>query len=188
MNQFEYLLMFASVILAMAVSDVITSLNRLLSAGARIRWDWLSPLAATLAFLKIVNQWWAWFGASTFAGAMTFGMFLGVLVSAVLLFLLAASALPDSLEEGADLRAYYQNTARRFWLLFAAHIAVEFAVSDWLQVSLLHARFSLNSPLYLLPLVGVALAIWRNRIVHTVSLVALIGLYAGHSFSHALGQ
>jgi hypothetical protein len=180
--------MFASIILAMAVGDVITSLNRLLSAGARIRWDWLSPLAATLAFLKIVKQWWAWFGGASFAGGMTFGMFLGVLVSAVLLFLLAASALPDSLDEGTDLRDYYHATARRFWLLFAAHVAVEFAIADWLQVSLLHARFTLNSPLYLLPLVGVALAIWRQRTLHTIGLLALIGLYAGHSFTHVLGQ
>jgi hypothetical protein len=55
MGQFEYLLILASVILGLAVSDIAVSLNRLLEV--RVRWDWLAPLAAVLAFLKITAQW-----------------------------------------------------------------------------------------------------------------------------------
>src|SRR4051812_33565091 len=109
MGAFEYLLMFASVILALALSDVAISLNRLLGAVDKVEWDWLAPLAAMVAFLKIVNQWWVWFAGKAVATDMTYGMFLGVLVSAVLLFLMCAASLPDSLDQPEDrnLASYY---------------------------------------------------------------------------------
>jgi hypothetical protein len=95
MGTFEYLLLFAAVILGLAISDLAISLHRLLNAAGRVRWDWLSPMAAALAFVRIVTQWWTWHDAERIAGGLTFGMFLGILISATLLFLMAAVALPD---------------------------------------------------------------------------------------------
>jgi carboxymethylenebutenolidase len=45
MNQFGYLLGFAPAIVALAVPDVIISLNRLLAAGPKVHRDWLAPPA-----------------------------------------------------------------------------------------------------------------------------------------------
>ena len=121
MRPFEYLLLFAVVILGLAVSELAINLNRLLKAKSLVRWDVLAPLAALVAFLKIVTQWWVWFQAEAVANAMTFEMYLVVLIEAVLLFLLAGVTLPGEVpEQGISLRDSYESIRQRFWLLFAA--------------------------------------------------------------------
>ena len=80
MAPFEYLLLFAAVVLGLAVCELAIGLNRLLAFGGAVKWDWLTPLAALLAFLKIVTQWWNWHGAVALAAGMTFEMYLLVLV------------------------------------------------------------------------------------------------------------
>jgi hypothetical protein len=188
LSPFEYLLTFTSVILGLAVSDIAVSLNRLLEAGRRVKWDWLAPLAAMVAFLKIVTQWWGWFGAAGAAKGVTFEMYLGLLISTVLLFLLAASTLPGSLDEGeTDLRAYYSSISTRFWLLFAAHWIVSNAVSTWIQIEVEHAVWAF-SPLYLVPLAAVALAFVRSRWLQGAALIALIVLGVAQFAGHGLGR
>jgi len=189
LGQFEYLLLFLAIVLGLAVTDLCTSLNRLLGAGAKVRWDWLAPLAAIVAFLKIVTQWWSWFTAAPIAKALTFEMFVGLLVSVVLLFLLASVSLPDNLEDEAiDLRAYYAQVSRRYWLLFAAHFALSNAVSVWIQMQVEGARLSLSSPTYLILPGAIALAFIRNRLVHGACFIALIATYLIQFAGHGLGQ
>ena len=189
MNSFEYLLSFASVILALAVCDLAVSLNRLLEAGAKVAWDWLTPFAAFVAFLKIVTQWWGWFGAAPLAQGVTFGMFLCVLIATVLLFLMAAASLPDRIEvDGLALRKYYAESHRRFWLLFAAHWTVSTATTVWIAAAVGKANLPAASPIFLIVPLALLLAFIGNRLLHIVCLVGLVALYVWQSFSHALGQ
>src|SRR5262249_6426947 len=138
LNPFEYLLVLAAVILGLAISDLAVSANRLLEAGDRVKWDWLAPLAAVVAFFKIVTEWGGWVDAEAFCKRVAFEMCVGVLVSAVLLFLLAGAAFPDQIEKGDrfDLADYYRRIVRRYWLIFAAHLLVSFAVSIWVQMTI----------------------------------------------------
>jgi hypothetical protein len=186
MGQFEYLLILASVILGLAVSDIAVSLNRLLEV--RVRWDWLAPLAAVLAFLKITTQWWGWYSGVASAKGMTFENYVAVLVSAVLLFLMAAASLPDRLEESPfDLRAYYARTSRRYWLLFASQTSVANATALWINFGVSGQIPSL-SPFLLIGPAAVVLAFIRYRLLHALCLVVLIGYYATQLFGHRLGQ
>jgi hypothetical protein len=188
MGPFEYLLMFASVILALALTDVAVSLNRLLGAADKVKWDWLAPLAALVAFLKIVNQWWVWFAGKAVATDMTYGMFLGILVSAILLFLMCAAALPDALDEPGDLdlRAYYGRVSRRYWLLFAGHWLTANGTSIWIQIVIEKARFAAVSPAYLILPIALALAFFRDRRLHGAGLIAFALLYLAFPFAHRL--
>lgn len=175
--------------LGLAVTDLCTSLNRLLGAGAKVRWDWLAPLAAIVALLKIVTQWWSWFYAAPIAKGVTFQMFVALLAAAVLLFLLAAVALPDRIaDEAIDLRAYYARVSRRYWLLFAAHFALSSTVTLWVQVQVEGARLSLLAPGYLILPAAIALAFIRNRLLHAVCLLALICFYLAQFAARGLGQ
>ena len=70
MAPFEYLLLFASVVLGLALAELAVGVNRLLRDWDRVKWDWLAPLAAILAFLKIVTQWWIWHGVERFAAGL----------------------------------------------------------------------------------------------------------------------
>ena len=185
MAPFEYLLVLASVILGLAVAELAIGLNRLLRApGAR--WDWLAPLAAALAFLKIVTQWWSWHAAAGYAGALTFEMFLAVLVGATLLFLLAAAPLPEPGDEATDLRAHWHQVSPRFWTLFALHWALATATSLWVQVALMHARLSLLSPVFLVLPAAVALIFVRARWAQALGLIGFSLIYLAQYFGHSL--
>lgn len=185
MTPFEYLLLFAAIILGLAITDLATSIHRLLAAGRRVRWDWLAPMAALVAFLKIVTQWWSWYGVAKIAAGLTFEMFLGVLAASVLLFLLAAAALPDDFgEQAVDLRQYYARVSRRYWLLFVAHWILVNTVDIWAQVAIAKAHLDLIQPGLLVLPVALLLAFTRNRALHTLCLAGFVVVYV-HQY---LGQ
>ena len=187
MGPLEYLLLFAAIILGLAVADLATSLHRLLGAGARVAWDWLAPLAALVAFLKIVTLWWSWFGIDKLARGLTWEMFLGFLAGTVLLFLMAATALPDEVPDGTiDLRAHYAAVQRRYWILFAAEWLLMNLLTVWAQVQILGAHFQALSPAYLVLPLAVSLIFVRNRWWHTACLVGLAVIYVGQFAGHAL--
>lgn len=179
MSPFEYLLTFAAVVLGLAISDLATSLNRLLHAGTRVTWGLLTPLACLVAFLKIITQWWTWYAAQSYAQAASFEMFIVVMIGAVLLFLLAATLLPDAPagHDRIDLPAHFSRVQRRFWLLFVAHWVIMNGVAIWAEMQLQGARLNLMSPGYLIPFAALALAFIRVRWAQAGSLVALIVIY-----------
>jgi hypothetical protein len=183
---FEYLLLFAAVILGLAISDLAVSLHRLLNAADRVRWDALPLLAAALAFERIVIQWWTWHAADRIAAGLTFAMFLGILVSTVLLFLMAAVALPDETGDEVDLRAYYGRVRRRYWLLFGAQWVTLNLVSTWAQHAIYKARVDLLSPLWLIVPITVALALTPNRLVQALGLLGFMIFYTALLFGQTL--
>jgi len=183
---FEYLLLFAAVILGLAISDLAISLHRLLNAAERVRWDVLPLLAGALAFERIVVEWWTWHGAEGMANGLTFGMFLGVLISATLLFLMAAVALPDEVGGDIDLRAHFNRTQRRYWLLFAAQWLTLNIVSIWAQININKVHLALLSPLLMILPIAVALAFIRIRAVQILALLGFLTLYTTLLFRQTL--
>ncbi len=187
MGPFDYLLTFAAIVLALAVSDIVLSLHRLLAAGTRVRWDWLAPLAGLTAFLKILTQWWAWYPVRHEAEQITFELFALLVASVAVLFLLAATALPDEVGEG-DLRGYFERVSRRYFLLLALHYPLV-----WLFVWGLSARsglapFQPQNPGNLVPFLALGLAFWRNRWAQGIFLTVLCLLYLWQGFGHPLPE
>ncbi len=119
MSAFEYTSVMASIIIGLALVDVLVSFNRLIRAGKVVRWHWAAPLAASMVILTLIQVWWSLYRPQD--SGITIGEFLPLLVELVLLFLLAASALPDEVPaEGLDLKAYYHRNGPYFWALFTA--------------------------------------------------------------------
>lgn len=189
MEPFEYLLTFAAIILALAVSDLVVSLHRLLAAGAKVKWDWLAPLAALTAFLKILTQWWAWYELRGQAGAVTFELFALLVASVAVLFLMASASLPDEAGDAIlSLRGYFERVSRRYFLLLALNYPIV-----WLFVLGLEGRGDLRAlPLLnlgnLVPFLALGLAFWRNRWAQGAFLALLSGLYLWQGFGHPLPQ
>jgi hypothetical protein len=189
LQPFEYLLLFAVIILGLAVGDLAVSTQRLLAAGKLVKWDWLAPLSGLLAFLITVTQWWNWFGDERIASDLTFPMFLALLTSAILLFLLCASALPDDFgERPVDLRAYYASISRRYWLLFLAHWLSVTGAAIWAWITISRGQLSALHPVWLSMPIALSLVFVKNRWWHTVCLVALSVLYVvphlGQTLAH----
>lgn len=119
MSAFEYTSVLASIIIGLALVDVLVSLNRLIRAGKAVKWHWAAPAATLLVVLTIMQIWWSLYRPQD--GAITIGQFLPLLVELVILFLLAAAALPDDIPaDGVDLKAYYHRNGPYFWGLFTA--------------------------------------------------------------------
>ncbi len=189
MQPFEYLLLFAVIILGLAIGDLAVSTQRLLAAGKLVKWDWLAPLAGLAAFMMTVTQWWNWFGDERIAGGVTFPMFLEALVTAMLLFLLCATALPDDFgEEPVDLRQYYTSISRRYWLLFLAHWASATGAVIWAWIIIGRGNLNLIHPAWLTMPVALPLLFIKNRVWHGVTMVALIALYAGPHIGQTLAH
>ncbi|HYC73722.1 MAG TPA: hypothetical protein VEC04_02660, partial [Brevundimonas sp.] len=122
MSAFEYTSVLASIIIGLALVDVLVSLNRLIRAGKTVKWHWAAPAAALLVVLTVIQIWWSLYRPQD--GAITIGQFLPLLVELVILFLLAAAALPDEVPaDGVDLKAYYHRNGPYFWGLFTAALS-----------------------------------------------------------------
>ncbi|MDQ0465676.1 hypothetical protein QO010_003465 [Caulobacter ginsengisoli] len=187
MEPFDYLLTFAAIVMGIAVSDVFVSLNRLLAAGSRVKWDWLGPLAALAALLKILTQWWAWYSVRGSAPAVTFELFALLVASVGLLFLMSSAALPDEVgPEGVDLKDSFAAASRRYFLLFALHTPLL-----WLFVWGLSQRSDYPAPYlfnlgHLAPATALILVFVRNRWAQGGFLAAMCGLYLWQGFGHPL--
>lgn len=129
MNTFEYITALVAVVVGLALVDIIASLNRLLRAGRRVKWDWVSPVAAALIVLELFNVWWRWRSAAI-SQASTLGETMCLFGVLVLLFLSASASLPDDVpEDGLDLGAYFDQIRRYFFIVYTAYVV------SWIMLS-----------------------------------------------------
>lgn len=104
----DYVGVFVSIILGIAVSDLMMSAHRLFRARRRVEWHWVSPLLALYMLLQVIATWWATFNWYRKLAEFTIGAFLPDVAMFVVLFLATAAVLPDEIPEGRfSLRKYY---------------------------------------------------------------------------------
>lgn len=122
MNEFSHLRTVVSVLVGLALSNVATSIHHLLRERHRVRWDWLSPCAALMATLLILHFWFIYYSFGNIVVLTRLGPTLLLLLEILLAVLLACSALPDGANE-LDLRRYYADQSRYFWLVASCYLA-----------------------------------------------------------------
>jgi len=118
-DMFAYLAAFISVVLALAISDLVTSLHRLIRARRRVKWSLTALIAALTVFMAILEEF---FGLWRFTGVQRFTYFdlLTLIVPAILLSIAAMTVLPDEVpDEGLDLAEHYMDCRRLLYLLQA---------------------------------------------------------------------
>ncbi len=109
-----------AVVIGLAIADMATSLHRLLRNRSRVRWDWVSPLAAVVILTELFNFWWNW---RAFTGS-TLGATVPYFTVLIILFLAACATLPDEIPgSGIDLRRYFDENRVYFWSVYACYLA-----------------------------------------------------------------
>jgi hypothetical protein len=124
MDEFGYLAVILSIILGLSVTQLLQGLSQVINARDRVRVYWPAIGWALLLLVIDVQAWWSMFG---YRGrhAWTFLQFAILLLETILLYLLAALALPTAFGEGiVDLRANYFRHARWFFGSFLGVLLV----------------------------------------------------------------
>ncbi len=118
-EMFQYLAAFVTIVLALALSDLVQSTHRLLRARDKVKWDPLTPLLALSAFLGLLAAFFSLWGDARFDRLTYYGL-VAFMAGPTVTALAAFAVLPDDVPaEGLDLRQFYFDNRRYLALLFA---------------------------------------------------------------------
>jgi hypothetical protein len=127
MDPFSYLSVLLSIILGLGLTQLLTAAGRLIRHRERVRAHWLPLLWAGILILIYIQVWWAMYGLRL-RREWTFLAFSVVLAQTATLYIMAAVALPEQVEEGGtDLGAYFDRNHRWFFAFFLATLVVSVA-------------------------------------------------------------
>ena len=105
-----------TIIFGLMLTDLFTSIHRLVRNRRRVRWHWLPLLVSWYVLATVLKNWWGLvFNANgnVWASGWIF-FYYGHLL--LLLYLVVSAALPDEIPvDGLDLREFYLDNRRQFW-------------------------------------------------------------------------
>ncbi len=166
MDPFSYLSFLTSIVLGLGIARVLAGFANLLQARGRVRLYWVHLVWMLNVFLFLVLNWWILFRWHS-QGQWTFFLFLFVLLSPTIAFLLSVLLFPDPLEDGTDLKQHFYSNHRWFFALAALLPPLD-AVDTLLKGT---AHFAAQGPLYIVTIVlifvlSVAAAVTKKEIFH----------------------
>ena len=126
MDAFSYLSVLISIILGLAVTQVLQGFRGLMLARAHVRAYMPALVWAVLTLVIAAEEWWSMYGLRVRPTShWTFPDFAFVLLQTVPVYLLAGLALPDvDGERGVDLREHYYAHHRWFFSLLVLLILI----------------------------------------------------------------
>jgi hypothetical protein len=170
---FEFLMILISIIVGLAVAEVLTGVARLLKARDTVRIYWVHSLLQFGVFFALLQNWWESWDLRNLP-EITFPTMAILLVNPIALFLISALLYPDEME-GADLEAHYYRQARPVWGLV---ILGTFSGSVLKPIALDFVMFQPDnlSGFLIMPLCAVLMATRDRRVHSTISLVILVSV------------
>lgn len=129
MSRFEYLSVLLSIVIALGISEMVSSWGRLLRHRAKVRHYWVHSLWSLLIITMMIQFWWG-FWEFRVVDDWSFVGLIAVLAEALVMVLAALVLTPsEPVGEGLDLRVYFYEHHRLFFSLGLALIA-QLAVVD----------------------------------------------------------
>jgi len=124
MDEFSYLSVLLSVILGLAVTQILQGFRGLVLSRAKVRVYWPVIAWAILLLLICVQHWWSMFGMRN-RHNWTFLQFAVVLLNTVFIYMIAGLVFPDiTAEKDIDLKASFYSHRTWFFLLAFGGVAV----------------------------------------------------------------
>ncbi|SFN69235.1 hypothetical protein [Dokdonella immobilis] len=123
-DTFNYLAVLFSIILGLAVTEILQGLRRLMLRRRTTKLYWPALLWAITLLVILAQSWWAMFGLRAHL-QWTFGMYGIVLLQCAVLYLVAGLSLAGLEDESAgDMKRAYFDNARAFFLLLTGVLAI----------------------------------------------------------------
>lgn len=183
---FSYLAAFVTIVLALGLTDLLTSLHRLLRHARTVRWAALPMAAALFILLALFSEFFTiW--QLTLVSEVSFVQLFVYLLPTFFIFLAASAVLPDEINgEEFDLDAFYFDNRRYLYLTLALAFAFDAPRNILAEPSDLEGiLLGIALPALVLSSVFIAMAFSKRRWVHWTVLsfvFAVIGLgFANHS-------
>jgi hypothetical protein len=124
MDEYSYLSVLLSVILGLAVTQILQGFRGLLLSRTRVRIYWPVIVWALLLLLICFQHWWSMFGLRN-RHDWTFLQFAAVLLNVILIYMLAGLVFPDLAgDRVVDLKESFYAHRGWFFLLAFATIVV----------------------------------------------------------------
>jgi hypothetical protein len=116
-DEFSYLSVLLSVVIGLAMTEILQGFRRRIMVAERVRSYWPVRLWSVTLLLVCAQTWWAMFGLRE-RHVWKFEEFLVLLAQVVVLYLVCGLVYPD-VERGSevDLRAHYFTQRKRFFTL-----------------------------------------------------------------------
>jgi hypothetical protein len=126
-DPFSYLSVLLSIILGLGLTQLLTAAGRMIRHRDRVKVHWLPLLWAAVLILIYVQVWWSMYGLRL-RREWTFLGFVTVLAQTATLYVMAAVALPEQIDEsGMDLGEYFDRNHRWFFSFFLVTLGVSIA-------------------------------------------------------------
>jgi len=184
MEMFSYVMVLASVIAGLAITQLLQCVAAMVQHPRRHRPYWVHLLWIAYAF-EYVALWW-WYEYS-FAKTVqwSYPLYLFILVYAVAIYLMCAVLAPLALLNFDDFQAYYY--ARRRWFLALAALVILIDVGDTLSKGVAH--FAELGPHYAIgaitfPILYVIGMATRRRPYHAAIAVISVVDHAAQAFEN----
>jgi hypothetical protein len=155
-----------SIVIALGITRILTGVGLLLEARNRIRVYWVHLLWALNIFLFLTLNWWILFRWEAYQD-WNFFLFLFLLLSPTVAFLLSVILFPDPKKERMDFKQEFFENRRWFFALGAT-----LPVLDLIDTSLKgYAHLAAQGPLYIVTIVlifslSIVAALTRNETYH----------------------
>jgi hypothetical protein len=182
---FEFALGLFTVLIGLAIADVATSLHRLIRHHYAVRWDPLALLASLFSLLLSIGMWFDLWGIRHATSVRYFFLYLVLVAAFFILFLIAASSLPDEVTGTVDLREFYERNRRYFWRLVLAfevlYVALGLHFISGLLAGLSTGERLVIAVQWSVPLIVPALLLYvRARGIHYAGLLILFAVELWH--------
>ncbi len=131
MDAFSYLSVLLSIILGLAITQILQGYRGLLLARGRVTFYAPTMIWTGLLLVITAQAWWSSFGLVKHAN-WTFLQFCAVLLQMIVLYMMCGLVLPDvPTEEAVDLRGHFYRERRPFFAAFLLMLAVSVG-KDWI--------------------------------------------------------
>ncbi|MBN8893589.1 MAG: hypothetical protein J0I71_01985 [Rhodanobacter sp.] len=185
MDAFSYLSVLLSIIVGLAITQVLQGLRGLMLARSSATMYWPSLAWAILLLVLDVQVWWAMYDLRLRQDWSFLG-FSVLLAQTVPLYLLAGLVLPDiTAGEPVDLRRHYYANHRWFYTLLVLLLVISLGKSRMLHGALPR---TLDAGFQLIFIAGSLLGAWTSREwLHKALVVfsaTLMGAYIAMLFAH----
>lgn len=125
MHPYEYLTVFVSVVVGLAVVHLLSGISLILDAREAERLDWIHGVWTANVFVTTVVVWWFNFGLTDVV-VWTLPFFVNLVAYSVVLYLMAGLLYPVRGADIIDFRAHFERNRPRFFLVCLAFQVVDF--------------------------------------------------------------